>query len=142
MYTTYDLMTRDLVTLRETDALDDAERQLELRHIRHLPVVRDGKLLGLVTPRELIRACVHAREGRKVTVGDVMLHDVVTINARTSLREAVKTMLVQQIGCLPVVDDDGTLVGIITEADFLRFADARVEELDRREQASGYEADG
>jgi CBS domain-containing membrane protein len=115
-----DLMTRQLRCLRETDSLADAMAAMQELFIRHIPVVDDeGRLSGLVTQRDLL-----ALEHRKDTgtpLREVMRSDVVTVRPDTPLRAAAETMIYNKYGCLPVVED-GRLVGIITETDFLKLA--------------------
>ncbi len=144
MQTVGELMTRNLVTLTETQNLALAEDLLRLHRIRHLPVVRNGKLIGLVTHRDLLRAAAQ-RGGadpakQPLWASDVMVRDVKTVQADTSTREAVKLMLDNKYGCLPVVGADGQLIGIITEADMVRFAQHLIEDMDRRSLAAEYEA--
>jgi len=129
--TVADLMSSDLVTLTEDDTLADARRCMERGRVRHLPVVREGKLVGLVTHRDLLAASfsvfaeVSSREERElfanIPVRELM-HDAVSASPSTSVREAAKILLQNKFGCLPVVDPEGRLVGIVTEADFLRLA--------------------
>lgn len=126
-----DIMSRELVTLAEDDTLADARACMERGRIRHLPVVRDGRLVGLVTHRDLLAASfsvfaeVSAREEKRlfsrIPVGALM-HDVVSVSPESSVREAARLLLDNRFGCLPVVAKDGRLVGIVTEADFLRLA--------------------
>jgi CBS domain-containing membrane protein len=126
-----DIMSRELVTLAEDDTLADARACMERGRIRHLPVVRDGRLVGLVTHRDMLAASfsvfaeVSAREEKRlfsrIPVGELM-HDVVSVSPESSVREAARLLLDNRFGCLPVVAKDGRLVGIVTEADFLRLA--------------------
>ncbi|GEJ59163.1 CBS domain-containing protein [Anaeromyxobacter diazotrophicus] len=124
-----DFMTRELVTLKETDDLALAEQMLRLGAIRHLPVVRDGKLVGLVTQRDLLRASA-TRPARTTAASEIMVREPVTVSPTTSLVRAARVMLERKYGCLPVCGDDGALLGIITEADFVRFAADMVQDLD------------
>jgi CBS domain-containing membrane protein len=124
-----DIMSRDLVTLAEDDTLADARRCMEQGRIRHLPVVRLGKLVGLVTHRDLLAASFSMLLDRsakaerslfsRTPVREVM-QDVVAVAPDTSVRDATNLLIENKFGCLPVVTDDGTLVGIVTEADMVR----------------------
>ncbi len=125
-----DLMSTELVTLTEDETLAHAERCMDRGRIRHLPVVRNGKLVGLVTHRDLLAASfslfadVDRDEQRRVfatiPVKELMHRDVVTVSPDLLVSEAARILLKNKFGCLPVVADDDTLLGLITEADFLR----------------------
>jgi CBS domain-containing protein len=138
-----ELMTRDVVTLKETQNLAKAEELLRLHRIRHLPVLRQGKLVGLVTHRDLLRAAaVHSSDpaAQPLWAADVMTRDVETVRADTPLKDAVPMMLQHKYGCLPVVDASGGLLGILTEADLVRYAQYLIDERDRREMAAEFGA--
>jgi CBS domain-containing protein len=124
-----DFMTRELVTLKETDDLALAEQMLRLGAIRHLPVVRNGKLVGLVTQRDLLRASA-TRPARTTAASEIMVREPVAVRPTTPFVRAARVMLERKFGCLPVCDEEGTLVGIITESDFVRFAADMVQDLD------------
>lgn len=128
MYTVADIMTRELVTLSEADNLAVADSFLELGRIRHLPVTRDGVLVGLVTHRDLLRAAARGAD-ESVPAAAVMTRDVQVVEPGTSLRQAARLMLGHKLGCLPVVEGE-RLVGLITEADLVRFAVELIEDLD------------
>jgi CBS domain-containing membrane protein len=124
-------MTREVVTLAEDDTLADARTCMERGRIRHLPVVRGEKLVGLVTHRDLLAASfsvfaeVSAQEERRlfrqIPVRELM-HDAYAVPPTMRVRDAARVMLDKQYGCLPVVDGHGNLLGIVTDADFLRLA--------------------
>ncbi len=135
-----DFMTRDLVTLQESDDLALAEQMLKLGSIRHLPVVRGGKLVGLVTQRDLLRAAIsHAPQ--RTTAAEVMIRELTSVRPTTSLVQAARVMLERKFGCLPVCDEEGVLVGIVTEADFVRFAADVVQDLDLVAEAQAPKAE-
>ena len=125
-----DLMTTELVTLTEDETLADAQRCMARGRIRHLPVVRDGNLVGLITHRDLLAASfsifaeVDRGEQRRifstVRVVELMHRDVVTVPPDLAVTEAARILLENKYGCLPVVDESDLLLGIVTEADFLR----------------------
>jgi CBS domain-containing protein len=131
-----DFMSRELVTVKESDDLALAEQMLRLGGIRHLPVVRGGMLVGLLTQRDLLRSAM-SRPAKTTQAADVMTREPVTVRPTTSLVHAARIMLSNKFGCLPVCSEDGTLVGIITEADFVRFAADMVQDLDLVAEAVG-----
>jgi len=124
-----EIMSTDLVTLTEDETLAHAQGCMARGRIRHLPVVRDGRLVGLVTHRDLIAASlsVFAEVSRseqrrifsRIPVRELM-HDAVTVGQDTPVRDAARILIESKFGCLPVVDQHGALLGIVTEADFLR----------------------
>ncbi|HCR12998.1 CBS domain-containing protein [Solidesulfovibrio sp.] len=115
-----DLMTSQLRCLRETDSLADAMAAMQELFIRHIPIVDEaGGLVGIVTQRDLLS--LEHKKDPVTPLRDVMRTDVVTVTPDTPLRTAAETMIYNKYGCLPVVDD-GELVGIITETDFLKLA--------------------
>jgi CBS domain-containing membrane protein len=128
--TVSELMTTDVVTLTEDETLAHAQRCMARGRIRHLPVVREGALVGLITHRDLLAASfsifaeVDASEQRRifdtVRVVEAMHRDVVAVSPGLSVSKAARILLENKYGCLPVVDDDQQLKGIVTEADFLR----------------------
>jgi CBS domain-containing protein len=131
-----DFMTKELVTVKETDDLALAESILRLGGIRHLPVVRDRKLVGLVTHRDLLRSGASRNPtARAIQAQEIMTRSPTVVGPATSLAHAAHLMLRHKYGCLPVCEEDGTLVGIITESDFVRFAADVVQDLDLVQEA-------
>lgn len=122
-------MSRDLFTVSPDDLIDLAASVMDWRHIRHVPVEdRDGRLVGLVTHRGLLRmmsngACGNVNRG-PITVREVMIANPLTVSPSTSSLEAIEIMRSNRVGCLPVVEGD-QLVGIVTSYDFLE-ASARL----------------
>ena len=125
-----DYMTRHPLMAEPDMSIVEAQRFMGANNIRHLPVVGDGKrLLGLVTRQTLL-----VEPGRlgsldvweitrllsRMTVQEVMVRqaDVITINQDSTIEDAARVMVENQIGCLPVVEE-GIVVGIITETDML-----------------------
>lgn len=125
-----EIMTRKLVTMKPEDDLAKLHDRMTECHIRHVPVVDDhGTLVGLVSHRDLLRSTLVERPGvssyvedsllQGMKVGEVMTTELEVATPETDLREAARIMLREKYGCLPVVDGN-RLVGILTEADFLR----------------------
>lgn len=136
-----DLMTADVFTVRPDDPLTTLRDLMDDKHIRHVPVVdEDGSLAGLVSERDLLRRAsgadtdlplsVQADVFAAVRVRDIMTWDIETVEAETDAGSAAQIMLENKYGCLPVTDGD-TLVGILTEADFVRFVAAPGEAVEK-----------
>jgi CBS domain-containing membrane protein len=120
--TVRDVMTDIVEVLQVGDTLDLARRGMEAGRIRHLPVV-DGEqhLIGLITHRKLLSAWV-SDVARDIPIEMVMERDVVTIWPDAPASEAAALLETNKYGCLPVIDNEDKLVGIVTEADFVKFA--------------------
>lgn len=123
------LMTRKVVTLTPNHALPLASDIMQRGRFRHLPVVDDkGKLVGMVTHRDILAAqtsSLAAGDGDKipleVPIGDVMTRELLTCSPLMAAHLAAQILVEQKIGSLPVIDE-GKLVGIVTEADFVAYA--------------------
>jgi CBS domain-containing protein len=117
--TVAELMTSSPTTLSARHHLARAAEEMELGRIRHVPIVdTDGRLLGLVTHRDVLAA----GENLKRPLSEVMLADLKTLRPSTPARDAAYLMIHHAIGCVPIVEADNTLVGIITDTDFVRAA--------------------
>lgn len=130
-HTVGEIMTREVVTLYEEDNLARVRSELAHHQFHHLPVVDDGKLVGMLSHSDLLRALSEtgsspielAREARmleEMFVRDIMQTEVATVYEDDSLGHATRQMLELGIGALPVVDHQDRLVGIVTEHDLLR----------------------
>jgi CBS domain-containing protein len=125
-YRTVDqIMSRDLFTVDPEDLVDLAANLMDWEHIRHVPVEdNDGRLVGLVSHRQLLRLVGRGVSGseKPVAVSEIMQSGPVTVSPETSLLHAIELMRKHSVGCLPVVDADMMLVGVVTEYDFLNVA--------------------
>lgn len=105
--------------LNENDSVLEASKLMKSERIRSLAVLDESnKLTGLITLREIIDAISFQRD--KSLVKDAMLKSPVSINPEMPIKFAVKIMLSNKFGCLPVVDNEAILVGFIAEIDFLK----------------------
>jgi CBS domain-containing membrane protein len=126
-----DLMTRQLFTIGPDDLLESLEERMEEFRFRHLPVVEGERLVGLITRSDLLHLSssvlsVSAPEENvilhRLTASRVMKRDCTTTRPSESLSNVAALIWQSRIGCVPVTEEDGTLVGIITEGDFVRLA--------------------
>jgi CBS domain-containing protein len=125
-----DIMGRNLVTISVSERLSTVEDIMTLGHVRHMPVVQGGKLVGVVSERDLLRASLsvlseHRGAERRaflhvVEIARVMSAPPIVIGPEATIEEAARVMAEKKIGCLPVVENDH-LIGMVTETDVLRF---------------------
>lgn len=126
------VMSKQLVTIGRNDTLLAADRLMQANRIRHLLVLDDdGRLTGVLSRRDLFRGALARALGwgslaqdrllDTLLVKDAMSEPVITASVATTLREAARTMIDREIGCLPIFAGSA-LVGVITEGDFVRMA--------------------
>jgi CBS domain-containing protein len=115
-----DVMTSEnLQTLHKDLPLRIAGEIMEWQSIRHVPVVDDeGRVVGLVTHRDLLRLAASGSQGAPVR--EVMTPVRITFGPETPLKVVIETMITNKWGCVLIADAERRLLGIITEADFLR----------------------
>jgi acetoin utilization protein AcuB len=106
-------MSSKVITIEPTQSLDEARALLHRHRIRQLPVLRKGRLVGIITDRDLRGA-----GAKPVTVGDLMTPKPIVTEPDVSVDEAARVLTAHKIGALPVVDQ-GKLVGILASADIL-----------------------
>ena len=122
-------VTREVITISPEASVKQAFGLMKSLGIRHLPVVKEDALKGIVTDRDLRRPKLSDvfktwdelyRINDDIEVADIMVNPVMTIDEEASIQEAAKIMAEKRIGALPVIDSKKKLVGIITESDILR----------------------
>ena len=115
--TVRDVMVTGPVTVRPHETARHAYRLMRDNRFRHLPVVEDGQLVGILSDRDL-RPVLLSPTLARARVGELMSEDLTTVGPDALVEEAASLLVVKKIGCLPVVAD-GRLVGIVTETDLL-----------------------
>lgn len=118
MLTVNDLMTTIPAVVSPTTRLDEAVALMQAEGCRHLPVVDDGKLIGILTDRD-VRLARNLALYETATCESCMTRDPITTTPDTPADQAAELLALYKIGSLPVLDD-GVLVGIVTVNDFLR----------------------
>jgi len=109
------VMKRDLPTISPKADVKDAARVMVEQSLSHLPVVEKEKLVGIITPTDLL--IVVERENPEVTVEDIVRSPCIPVYAGAPLVVALATIRAANVYALPVLDDDAKLVGIITDRD-------------------------
>ena len=127
--TVAEIMTTQVEILKRSDSLRRARDIMEERRIRHFPVVENGKVVGVVSHRDILRASLSStlsyREEKEnafldnLSLKGVVHEPAVTVGQDASIQEAARLMVEHKIGCLPVVDGE-RLVGLVSETDILR----------------------
>ena len=124
-----DYMKTPVTTVTKDTLIDDALRIMHEKKVRRLPVIKDGKLVGLVTRKLLNEAVPQSPiplsiwgahyQLSKMRVQDVMITDVITITPDTTMEAGAALAERHKIGTLPVIDEKRNLVGIITSTDLI-----------------------
>jgi CBS domain-containing protein len=110
-------MTPNPTTIEATTTAQEAARIMKSEDVGSLPIVDRDKLIGVVTDRDLAIRIVAEGRGVDTTVGEIASKDVVTVDPEQSIDEAARLMAEHQVRRLPVVEEDGRLVGILAQAD-------------------------
>ena len=128
-----EIMMGSPVTLGPDDTLDLANDVILLGRIRHIPIVENGKLVGLLSERDLIGAAANQVFGLKqktrsallktVLIKTIMKKHLLTVAPETEIKDAAHLMAAKKVGCLPVLSE-GALVGLVTTTDVLRYVEA------------------
>ncbi len=123
-------MSKNVITVSVDDTMQDAMKLLKEHDIRMLPVMKKGKLVGIVTDRDLKRASASDATTlevhellyllTKIKVKDIMTKDPITVPPDYTAEETAQVLLGNKISGAPVVDDDGQVVGTITQTDLFR----------------------
>ena len=110
-------MTSNPTAVTPDTTVQEAARLMKTEDVGALPIVEDGRLTGVITDRDLaIRGIAEGRSA-DTTVRELASKDIVTIDPQQSLEEGAQLMAEHQVRRLPVVEEDGRLVGMLAQAD-------------------------
>lgn len=118
--TVQEAMTSNPAAVTPDTTAQEAARLMKSEDVGALPIVEDGRLIGVVTDRDLSVRVVAEARGAETPVSEVASKDIVTIDPQQSLEEAARLMAEHQVRRLPVVEEDGRLVGVLAQADVAR----------------------
>lgn len=131
------VMTSNPATVEADASVTEAGRIMRDQDTGIVPVIEDGRLVGTVTDRDIVvRVLAAGRDPQSTSVQEVASTDIVTVDPQQELDEALRLMARHQVRRLPVVEEEGRLVGIVSQADVARQADDKrtgelVEEISR-----------
>ena len=121
-----DVMTQNPRTVEAAQMVVDPARLMRDENVGIAPVVEGGRLVGTLTDRDVaVRVVAEGRDPGSTSVRDVASTDLVTVDPQQDFEEAVRLMAEHQVRRLPVVEEDGRLVGIIAQADVAQEGDDR-----------------
>ena len=132
-----EIMTSNPTTIAADESITRAARMMRDEDVGIAPIVEADRLVGTVTDRDIaIRVVAEGKDPETTPVGEIASKDLVTVDPEQDLDEALRLMGQHQVRRLPVVEEDGRLVGIVAQADVALEADAAqtgevVEEISR-----------
>lgn len=110
-------MTSNPTAITPDTTAQEAARQMKSEDVGALPIVEDGRLTAVITDRDLAIRAVAEGRGLDTAVRELASKDLVTIDPQQSVEEAARLMAEHQVRRLPVVEEDGRLVGMLAQAD-------------------------
>jgi CBS domain-containing membrane protein len=127
-----DIMTRRVFAVGLEDSMETIRDGMETYGVRHIPVVDGGKVVGLLTRTDIlgfsesqfrtsrVSRAIDDTRMEETFVAEVMTRDVRSVRPQLPIADAADLLLKHKLGCLPVTEADGTLVGIVTKSDFVK----------------------
>ncbi|WP_242202276.1 CBS domain-containing protein [Aestuariivivens insulae] len=125
-----EIMTKNIIALDRTDDLTRAEALFKKHHIRHIPVVQEESIIGMLSFTDLLKISfadateddrdVGAVVYNMFTIEQAMTKNVVTVNSSTTIKEVAEILSKEEFHALPVVDDS-ILVGMVTTTDLIKY---------------------
>lgn len=123
-------MTKNPITVSPETKVDEAAALMKKHHFRRLPVVADGKLVGFLSDKDIIKAAPSPATTlakyeinsllAKMRIADIMAKEVISVQVDATIEEAALLMCNHKIGGLPVISSVGSVVGVITETDIFK----------------------
>jgi CBS domain-containing protein len=124
-------MTAPVITLKKQDSLEKAEHLFKKHHIRHIPVVSDDVVVGMLSYTDLLRLSfadltdnidsdADALVYNMFTIKQVMKKNIITVSSSNSIKEVAEILATKEFHALPVVDNN-KLIGIITTTDLIKY---------------------
>ena len=120
-----DVMTPSPRTVESSTPVQEAAKLMREQDVGAIPIAENGSLVGIVTDRDIAIELVAQGKDGSTPVGDIASRDLVTVDPEQSLDEALRLMAQHQVRRLPVVEEDGRLVGIVAQADVARHGEDR-----------------
>lgn len=125
------IMTKNVITLNTNDSLEHAEQLFKSNHIRHIPVVNDKNIIGMLSYTDLLRisfadavddneAYVDTIVYNMFTIEQVMAKNIVSVTATATIKEVAELLAKKEFHAIPIVENE-KLVGIVTTTDLINY---------------------
>ena len=116
-----DVMTGKVVTLSPHHSFNEVANLMNDRYFRHCVVVDNSRqVVGVISDRDILRSLARNPNARSKSLEQIMTRNPITVKRNTPIVDAVGKILAKRINCLPVVEDDGSVCGIVTSTDLLK----------------------
>ncbi|MHA1229708.1 MAG: CBS domain-containing protein [Candidatus Helarchaeota archaeon] len=118
-----DIMISDVKTLDVSSTVKDVVKEMDKNEIGSVIITKEGKPIGIITERDIVqKVVVKDKDANKLTASEIMSSPLKTGNKSMSLLDAVRILVLNRIKKLPILDDNGSLIGIISLFDLVRWA--------------------
>lgn len=116
----YEIMTEEIDTLQDSDTLEMAKRKFRTKRYRHIPIINaHNRLVGVFSDRDMLRV-IADEVPLPSLIRNHMVDKILTADPDTEIRDAAHVMITEKIGCLPVINKEHNIVGMITRSDILK----------------------
>ncbi|MBU4299726.1 MAG: CBS domain-containing protein [Nanoarchaeota archaeon] len=117
------IMTKKVAVADAKDTVQKVAMQMREKNIRGIPIVLKNKIVGMLTDKDIVSKVVAENKSpRDVTAGEIMSPKIITASPGDSITDVAKIMYANNVGRIPVIDEKGNLVGIVTETDITKIA--------------------
>ncbi len=114
-----EIMTRELVYVNPDTSVVEAAKRMKSANIHAVLVLQEGRLVGIVVDRDLVlKVLAEERNPNETMIKEIMTENPITVEPETDVIEAARLMKEHRVSRLPVVEQDGRVVGIVSEVDF------------------------
>ncbi|MEM7181816.1 MAG: CBS domain-containing protein [Spirochaetota bacterium] len=116
------IMSHNVLTFVPNVDLATAKELIEKHEIRHVPIVdTESTLIGIASETDILKGILRQeKQGKQLVLADCMSRKVLTAKPEAWIQDIARVMVQDRVGCMPVMNDDGKLLGIVTRSDILR----------------------
>jgi CBS domain-containing protein len=120
------LVDRDIPTVTPDDSLEDAAKRILASHVKRLPVLKDGKIVGIITVRDIVNRAIIGMNIEK-PASDYMRPRVIAVWDGTPIKAALEIMALSGFRALPVIEENGSFIGVIDDSNIIEVSEVETE---------------